>query len=103
MLAWIGVRGAQGVTKYRLLDDIGSGALMAFVAVLGIAGIIVILGTAYAGPPGATVVGPQWTREMYDNLLLNSQIGSGLADTLIPALGNILGILLPGYVREVMV
>ncbi len=103
VLAWIGVRGAQGVTKYRLLDDIGSGALMAFVAVLGIAGVIVILATAYAGPPGATVIGPDWTRDLYNSLLHDSQIGSGLADTLIPALGSILGVLLPGYVREVMV
>jgi hypothetical protein len=103
VLAWIGVRGAQGVTKYRLLDDVGSGAVMAFVAVLGIAGIIVILATAYAGPPGATVVGPDWTRHLYESLTTNSQIGSGLADTLIPALGTILGLLLPDYVREVMV
>jgi hypothetical protein len=102
VLAWVGVKGAQGVTKYRLLDDIGSGALMAFVAVLGIAGFIVVLSTAYFGPPGATVVGPDWTRDLY-NSLINSQIGSGLADTLIPALGSILGLLLPDYVREVMV
>jgi hypothetical protein len=40
---------------------------------------------------------------MYFQLLHNSQIGSGLSDTLIPALGSILGLLLPGYVREVMV
>ena len=104
ILTWIGIRGPQGVTRYRLLDDVGSGALMAFVAVLGIAGAITILATAYAGPPGAeTVVGPDWTRDMYTALLHDSQIGSGIADTLIPALGSILGILLPGHVREVMV
>ena len=76
---------------------------MAFVAVLGIAGIIVVLATAYAGPPGATVVGPDWTRDLYNSLTTDSEIGSRLADTLIPALGSILGLLLPGYVREVMV
>jgi hypothetical protein len=103
VLAWIGIRGPQGVTKYRLLDDIGSGALMAFVAVLGIAGFMVVLGSAYAGPPGATVLGPDWSRDLYNSLTGNSQIGSGLADTLIPALGSILGLLLPGYIREVMV
>ena len=104
VLVWIGVRGPQGVTKYKLLDDVGSGALMAFVAVLGIAGVITILATAHAGLPGTdTVVGPGWTRDMYFQLLHNSQIGSGLSDTLIPALGSILGLLLPGYVREVMV
>jgi uncharacterized membrane protein required for colicin V production len=104
VLVWIGVRGPQGVTKYKLLDDVGSGALMAFVGVLGIAGVITILATAHAGLPGTdTVVGPGWTRDMYFQLLHNSQIGSGLSDTLIPALGSILGLLLPGYVREVMV
>jgi hypothetical protein len=103
ILAWVGIRGPQGVTKYRLLDDIGSGALMAFVAVLSIAGWIVVLGTAYFGPAGATVLGPDWTRDLYNQLVQGSQIGSGLADTLIPALGAILGLLLPGYVREVMV
>ncbi len=103
ILAWIGIRGPQGVSKYRLLDDIGSGAIMAFVAVLSIAGLIVVLGTAYFGPAGATVLGPDWTRDLYNQLVQGSQIGSGLADTLIPALGNILGLVLPGYVREVMV
>ena len=68
---------------------------MAFVAVLGIAGFMVVLGTAYRGAPGATVVGPDWTRELYNSLVTNSQIGSGLADTLIPALGSILSLLLP--------
>jgi hypothetical protein len=81
-----------------------SGALMAFVGVLGIAGVITILATAHAGLPGTdTVVGPGWTRDMYFQLVHNSQIGSGLSDTLIPALGSILGLLLPRYVREVMV
>ena len=104
VLARVGMRGPQGVTKYRLLDDVGSGALMAFVAILSIAGVLTILATAYAGPPEAeSVVGPDWSRDMYNSLLRNSQIGSGLADTLIPALGSILGVLLPGYVREVMV
>ncbi len=102
ILVWIGVKGAQGVTKYRLLDDVGSGAIMAFVGVLGIAGLMTVLATAYKGPPGATVLGPDWTRDLYDQLLA-SQIGRGLQDTLIPALGSILGLLLPGYIREVMV
>ncbi len=104
ILAWVSVRGPQGVTRYKMLDDIGSGALMAFVAVLAIAGIVTILATAYAGPPGAdNVVGPDWTRDLYNSLIHQSRIGSGIHDTLVPALGTILGVLLPGYVREVMV
>lgn len=102
VLIYIGVRGPQGVTKYRLLDDVGSGALMAFVGVLTIAGFIVVLASAYQGAAGATVRGPDWTRDVYNQLVTGSQIGSGLADVLVPALGSILGILLPGYIREVM-
>ena len=46
ILIWVGIKGAQGLSKYRLLDDVVSGAIMAIVALLGIAGLIVILATA---------------------------------------------------------
>jgi putative Mn2+ efflux pump MntP len=102
ILIWIGVKGAQGLSKYRLLDDVVSGSIMAIVAVLGIAGLIVILATAYRGSLGFAVIGPDWTREVYQ-ALLDSRIGDGLTRTVIPLLGTLLGPLLPGYVRQVMV
>lgn len=102
ILIWIGVKGAQGLSRYRLLDDVVSGAIMAVVAVLGIAGLIVILATAYRGSLGFAVVGPDWTREVYQSLL-DSRIGDALTRTVIPLLGTLLGPLLPSYVRQVMV
>lgn len=100
-LIWVGVKGAQGLSRYRLLDDVVSGAIMAVVAVLGIAGVIVLLATAYRGSLGFAVIGPDWTREVYQSLL-DSRIGDGITRVIIPPLGTLLGLLLPGYVRQVM-
>ena len=102
ILLWIGVKGAQGLSRYRLLDDSVGGAFMAATAALGIAGVIIILATAYQGPTGTQVNGPDWTRDLYQSLL-DSRIGDAIARTLIPALGTLLGPLLPAYVRQVMV
>jgi uncharacterized membrane protein required for colicin V production len=102
ILIWIGIKGAQGLSKYRLLDDVVSGAIMGIVALLGIAGVIVILASAYRGSLGFSVIGPDWTREMYQSLL-DSRIGDALTRTVIPVLGTLLGPLLPAYVRQVMV
>lgn len=102
ILIWVGVKGAQGLSRFRLLDDIVSGAIMAVVAVLAITGVIVLLATAYRGSLGFAVIGPDWTREVYQ-ALLDSRIGDGLTRTVIPLLGTLLGPLLPAYVRQVMV
>ncbi len=102
VLIWLGVKGAQGLSRYRLLDDVVSGTIMAIVAVLGIAGLIVLLATAYRGALGFAVIGPDWTREVYQSLL-DSRIGDAITRTLIPLLGTLLGPLLPAYVRQVMV
>ncbi len=101
ILCWIGIKGAQGLSKYRLLDDIVSGSVMAVVAILGIAGVMVVLASAYTGPAGASILGPDWTRQLYQNLL-DSQIGAALDRTLIPFLGSILGPLLPSHISRVM-
>ena len=55
-----------------------------------------------AGAPRFAVVGPDWTREVYQSLL-DSRIGDALTRTIIPVLGTVLGPLLPSYVRQVMV
>ena len=102
ILCWIGIKGAQGLSKYRLLDDIVSGTIMAIVAVLSITGLIVLLATAYRGSLGFAVVGPDWTREVYQSLL-DSRIGDALVRSIIPVLGTVLGPLLPSEVRQVMV
>ncbi len=102
ILCWIGIKGAQGLSKYRLLDDIVSGTIMAIVAILSISGLIVLLATAYRGSLGFAVVGPDWTREVYQSLL-DSRIGDAIVRTIIPLLGTVLGPLLPSEVRQVMV
>ncbi len=102
ILCWIGIKGAQGLSKYRLLDDIVSGTIMAIVAILSISGLIVLLATAYRGSLGFAVVGPDWTREVYQSLL-DSRIGDALERTVIPVLGTVLGPLLPAEIRQVMV
>lgn len=102
ILIWVGIKGAQGLSKYRLLDDVVSGTIMAIVAVLGITGVIVLLATAYRGSLGFAVIGPDWTREVYQ-ALLDSRIGDAITRTIIPPLGTVLGPLLPSYVRQVMV
>lgn len=102
ILIWVGIKGAQGLSKYRLLDDVVSGTIMAVVAVLAIAGLIVLLASAYRGSLGFAVIGPDWTRQVYQSLL-DSRIGDALTRTVIPVLGSLLGPLLPSYVRQVMV
>ncbi|MBX3029228.1 MAG: CvpA family protein [Chloroflexi bacterium] len=102
ILCWMGVKGAQGLSKYPLLDDVASGTFMALVAVLGITGVIVVLASAYAGAGGMSLLGPDWTRQLYQNLL-DSQIGSTLQRTIIPLLGTVLGPLLPTHISRVMV
>lgn len=102
VIIFVTSRSSQRVTRFQVLDDI-TGALFAiFVAVLGIAGILIILATFYGD--GQPVVdpsgGPQWTANLYQNLLL-SNIGSGINDHLVPIIGFVLGPILPANVRDV--
>ncbi len=85
-----------------MLDDL-TGALVAVsVALLGIAGTMIVLATYYGN--GSTVIdpagGPQWTATLYQSLLLSS-IGAGINDTLVPFIGVVLGPFLPSTVSEV--
>jgi len=95
-------RGNQRVSRYQVLDDLTGGLFAVFVAVLGIAGVLIVLATFYG--TGTTVVdaegGPQWTATLYQSLLLSS-IGSGVNDHIVPIIGTVFGPLLPSDVREV--
>lgn len=98
-------RGSQRLTRFQVLDDIVGGVFAFFVAVLGIAGVIIVLSTYYGTDPGAVVNitgGPEWTASLYENLLA-STIGRGIAEELVPILGTVLGFILPGDVQEVMI
>ncbi len=97
-------KGTQQFFASQALDDV-TGALVALVvAVLGIAGLMIVLATFYgSGEPFVDPAGgPAWTAQLYQSLV-DSTIGGAIADRIIPILGAILGPILPPDVREVMV
>ena len=96
-------RGSQRITRFQVLDDLVGALFAVFVAVLGIAGVMIVLSTFYDSSQIVvdSVGGPEWTADLYQSLLA-SNIGSGITDQLIPIMGAILGPLLPPDVQEVM-
>ena len=98
----VSTRGNQNVTRIQVLDDL-TGALFAlFVALLGIAGLIIVLSTFYGTDVEVVDAagGPQWTASLYHNLI-RSTIGGAINDTIVPIIGTVLGPILPASVREV--
>ena len=96
-------RGSQQFFANQALDDV-VGALVAMcAAILGIAGLMIVLATYYgSGDPFVDPAGgPTWTAQLYQSLL-DSTIGQAIQERLIPALGAVLGPILPPDVREVM-
>jgi uncharacterized membrane protein required for colicin V production len=98
----IATRGSQRVSRIQILDDIAGALFAVFVAVLGIAGLIIVMSTYYG--PAATFVdnvgGPEWTALLYESII-NSNIGAGVNEHLVPLIGTVLGPILPADVREV--
>jgi uncharacterized membrane protein required for colicin V production len=102
ILVHVGTRGAQGVTRWPLLDDLAGAILCTATAVLGIAGMIVIFRTFFEGAPEpGAVLGPEWVLNIY-TATLDSGIGNWIVQNLIPILGNLLGPVLPQSVRSAM-
>lgn len=97
-------RDSQNLTNYAVLDDLVGAAFAGAVAVLGIAGLAIVMSMFYGVDP--IIVnpsgGPEWTADLY-GALLASNIGGGIANQLVPLLGSVLGPILPPDVREVMV
>jgi uncharacterized membrane protein required for colicin V production len=95
-------RGSQRVSRHQTFDDFAGALIAVFVAVLGIAGLIIVMSTYYG--PAATFVenpgGPEWTASLYQSLV-NSNIGTGVNEHLVPLIGTLLGPILPADVREV--
>ncbi len=102
VVIFIVTRSNQRVTRFQVLDDLTGALFAVFVAVLGIAGILIVLSTYYGDglPTVDPTGGPQWTADLYQNLLL-SNIGSGVNEHLVPIVGFILGPILPDSVRDV--
>jgi hypothetical protein len=96
-------KGDQRVTRNQTLDDLVSAVFAMFVAILGIAGMLIVFSTFYV-TDGVTVDaqgGPEWTANLFQSLL-NSNIGGAIHRELVPIMGAILGPLMPPDVREVM-
>ena len=102
VIIFIVSRSSQRVTRYQVLDDLTGALFAVFVAVLGIAGVLIILATFYGdGQPTVDPSGgPQWTADLYQNLLI-SNIGSSINEHLVPIIGFVLGPILPDSVRDV--
>jgi uncharacterized membrane protein required for colicin V production len=95
-------RGNQRISRYQVLDDLVGAMFALFVAVLGIAGLMIIMSTFYM-PEGPVVFaegGPEWAADLYQALRA-SNIGNGVEERLIPLIGIILGPILPASMREV--
>jgi uncharacterized membrane protein required for colicin V production len=99
---FISTRGNQRITRYQVLDDFIGAFFALAVALLSIAGTMIVLAAFYG--PGPLVIdtagGPQWTANLYQSLL-SSTIGGAINDTLVPLIGFVLGPVLPTSVREV--
>lgn len=104
ILIMVGTQGNQRLSHIQSLDDIMGATLSTVVALLGIAGVMIVLATFYGteGPVVDAEGGPLWTADLYE-ALLSSNIGSGIQEHLIPIMGSVLGPILPPDVREVMV
>jgi uncharacterized membrane protein required for colicin V production len=103
VLIMISTKGGQRLVTAQSLDDLIGASLAMLAALLGIAGLIIVLATFYGpGPVVSAAGGPQWTADLY-KALLNSNIGGFIGDHLVPIMGSILGPILPPDVREVMV
>ncbi len=102
VLVVILTRGSQHLTRFQVLDDLAGAFLAVSVAVLGIAGLIIVLSTFYAND--STIIGaqggPEWVSNLYQSLL-NSTIGGGINELIVPLIGTLLGPILPANVREV--
>ena len=98
---FVSTRGSQRVTRFQVLDDLVGAFFAVFVAVLGIAGTMIVLSTFY-GPDFAVdpAGGPQWTANLYQNLMA-SNIGGSINDIVVPIIGFVLGPVLPQDVGEV--
>jgi uncharacterized membrane protein required for colicin V production len=95
----IGTSGDQRLSRSQVLDDAVGAVFAAFVAVLGIAGVMIVLSTYYADREIAEIAAPDWVTNLYRSLEA-SGTGRSINERLIPLIGAILGPLLPPHVRE---
>jgi uncharacterized membrane protein required for colicin V production len=97
----LGTDGDQRLSRSQVLDDAIGATFACFVAVLGIAGVMIILSTYYNDRQVSDIVAPEWVTSLYRSLE-SSGTGQSINERLIPLLSAILGPLLPPHVREAM-
>jgi hypothetical protein len=95
----VGTSGDQRLSRSQVLDDAVGAVFAAFVAVLGIAGVMIVLSTYYADREVAQIAAPEWVTNLYRSLEA-SGTGRSINERLIPLIAAILGPLLPPHVRE---
>jgi uncharacterized membrane protein required for colicin V production len=103
VVIFVATRGSQRVSRYQAVDDLVGSFFAVFAAVLGIAGILIVLATFYEVDESGLVDpggGPDWVANLYQSLL-NSNIGASIERHLVPIIGTVLGPILPADVREV--
>jgi uncharacterized membrane protein required for colicin V production len=101
VLITIGTRGSQDLSRYPLVDDVVGALLGACIAILCIAAITAILKTYYGPVAPAAGQGAEWSAVMY-RALLGSTLGGQIADSVVPALVALFGILMPSGVRTLL-
>lgn len=97
----LAMRGTPDISRWALLDDVVGAVIGAAVAVLGIAGLMIVLNTFYGSSAPGGSPGPEWTQSIYRGIS-ESLIGGDIERTLIPMLGTLLGPILPAAVHSAM-
>ncbi len=94
--------GDQSLSRFQVMDDLVGAFVAVLVAVLGIAGLMIILSTFYGTDPAFVEPGggPQWSANLYQSLL-NSSIGSSIEQHVVPIIGTLFSPVLPPNVRQV--
>jgi hypothetical protein len=98
-LVWVGMREQGELTRWRLLDGLLSGIVAVVIAVLSVAGTMIILRTYYE--PGVLATVGTWTQTL-NNALTGSEIGRFIDEQVIAQLHTVLGPFLPADIRSAM-
>lgn len=102
VVIFVSTRGSGRVSRYQVVDDLVGSLFAAFVAVIGVAGLLIVLATFYDVNEGFVDPqrGPTWVATLYQSLL-DSSIGGSIERNIVPIVGTVLGPILPPDVREV--
>ena len=95
-------RRPPALSRFPILDEVGGGVLGLAVGFLVLAALITILDSFYASPSATGGGGEVGLLRDLQTALGSSGVTNALRGTLLPVLGTLLGLLLPGDVATVM-